>query len=269
VAQRDPDEIWEEALDEGERRLKRGLIGLAASGFAGGAEVAIGILIVTVVSGAVADVAPQELSHIAGSLLFGTAFVFITLGRAELFTENFHIPVGAVYARRAPVIALVRMWVVTLAFNLAGMALILRLLSIDGVLQPATLEAAGPLADTFAARDVPAAFVSAVLAGTVITLFTWVISAAASETARVLASLLVGFVLVAPSLNHAVVGFGEMLFGLLAGTTGATGGELWGNLGIAVAGNLVGGVGLVFLTRLAQVRGEPDAHGTGRRPPRR
>jgi hypothetical protein len=75
--------------------------------------------------------------------------------------------------------------------------------------------------------------------------------------ARVVLALLVGFVLGVPSLNHAVVSFGELLFALFAGTAPFGYGDLARNFGLAVRGNLIGGVGIVFATRLAQVRGEP------------
>ncbi|MFL5843633.1 MAG: formate/nitrite transporter family protein [Solirubrobacteraceae bacterium] len=263
---RPPQEIWEEGIDEGERRLQRNVSGLAATGFAGGAEIALGILAIMAASGAVAEVAPQPVAHLVGSLFFGIAFVLITLGRAELFTENFHIPVSAVHARRATVGVLLRMWTVTFVFNMVGLLALLGLLSVDGVLPPDIVKAAGPLADTLADRGALAAFVSAIVAGAVMTLFTWVVAAAESASARVIAALLVGFLLAAPSLNHAVVGFGEVLVGLLTDTTTADVGDLVGNTALAVAGNLVGGVGLVFLTRLAQVRGEPGEHRSGERP---
>jgi hypothetical protein len=64
-------------------------------------------------------------------------------------------------------------------------------------------------------------------------------------------------VLAAPSLNHAIVGFGELIFGLFAGTTDADYADLARIVGIAIVGNLVGGVGLVFTTRITQVHGEP------------
>ena len=265
MAARAPEEIWEESLDEGERRLQRGVVGLAATGFAGGAEVAFGILAVVVVSGAVASVAPEQLSHVIGSLFFGIAFVFITLGRAELFTENFLIPVGAVHARRAGLGTLIRMWIITLVFNLVGLAVVLGLLSIHGVLKHDSLVASGPLADTYGSRHLLAAFASAILAGLVMTLFTWIVAAAESGSARVIASLLIGFLLLAPSLNHAVVSFGEIMFGLMTGAAKSTEVDLWRNLGIATVGNLVGGIGIVFATRIAQVRGEPGGS-SGRRP---
>ncbi len=254
---RRPDEIWTDSLSEGERRLKRGWTALAATGFAGGIDVFFSIVALSVASGALHAAMPEATAHVLASLTFGIGFAFITLGRAELFTENFLLPVGAVYSGRARINRIARMWLITMVFNLVGLAGFAALFSFEGVLQPATLETAGTLADTLGDRSVLAALLSAIAAGTIMTLFTWVVAAADSPSARVIAALIVGFVLAAPSLNHAIVGFGEIVFGLFAGTTDATWGDLVRNTAIATAGNLVGGVGLVFSTRLAQVRGEP------------
>jgi hypothetical protein len=45
-----------------------------------------------------------------------------------------------------------------------------------------------------------------------------------------MASLIIGFVLAAPSLNHAVVGFGEVIFGIFAGTAESDWGDLVRNV---------------------------------------
>ena len=258
MSDRGPDEIWSDALDEGERRLGRGPAALAATGFAGGVDVFFSILVLAIVSGAVHEIAPEAVAHIAGSLFFGIGFAFITIGRAELFTENFLVPVGAVAAKRGSLALLLRLWLITGVLNFAGLALFAALFAVDGVLKEATLEAAGTMADTLVDRRLWPAFLSAIAAGTIMTLFTWVVAAAEAASARVIASLLVGFVLAAPSLNHAIVGFGEVIFGLFAGTAEATWLDLVRNTAIAIAGNLVGGIGLVFMTRLWQVAGEPS-----------
>src|SRR5215218_4396155 len=239
MAARAPNEIYEDGLDEGERRLARGTSALAATGFAGGADVFFGIVAVAVTTGALAVVLPEAPAHVLGSLTFGLAFVFITLGRAELFTENFLIPVSAVYAGRAGLAVLLRMWGITFLLNMAGLVLFAALFSVEGVLEPDALEAAGTLADTMGTRETLPALLSAIAAGTVMTLFTWVAAAADSSTARAIAALVTGFVLLAPSLNHAVVGFGEVVFGLFAGTTDATWDDLARNTSLAIAGNFV------------------------------
>ena len=55
-----------------------------------------------------------------------------------------------------------------------------------------------------------------------------------------------------------------MFLGLLAGTTHAGWIDLLRNISIAV-GNLIGGIGLVFTARLAQVSGDPTSRSSGQR----
>lgn len=223
-----------------------------------------GILAVAVASAGLVAATPEPTAHVIASVFFGLGFAFIVIGRAELFTENFLIPVGAVFARRAAASTLVRTWGVTLLLNFAGLALVAAIVSVKGVLPPGSLHAVGVVSNTLSDRSFLAALMSAILAGVVMTAFTWIITAAESATGRILAALLVGYLLAAPVLNHAVVGFGEMFLALVAGTTHATWLDLIRNVSIAILGNLIGGVGLVFSTRLAQVSGDQGTRGNGR-----
>jgi formate/nitrite transporter FocA (FNT family) len=69
---------------------------------------------------------------------------------------------------------------------------------------------------------------------------------------------LVGFVLVLGSFDHAIVGTIEMIYGIRAGADIGYG-QLFSNLGIATASNLVGGLVLVTFARSAQALGaSPD-----------
>lgn len=261
---RPPTEIWEEGIDEGERRLSRGWSALAATGFAGGVDILFGVLALVVVTGALTAVLPEDTAHVLASVALGVGFVFVVIGRAELFTENFLIPVGTVFAGRSSVSNLLRLWGVSLVFNFVSILAFGALLSIGGVLETSTLKAVGTAADTLGDRNVVPSLVSAIAAGTVMTIFTWVVAASDGATARILAALTAGFILAAPSLNHAVVGFAEMTFGIFAGTAHSDWGDLGRTVGLGIAGNLIGGIGLVFSTRLAQVRGDPRSE-SGRR----
>nr|MBA2461859.1 hypothetical protein [Actinomycetota bacterium] len=69
-------------------------------------------------------------------------------------------------------------------------------------------------------------------------------------------ALAVGFVLLAPSMNHSVVGFGEILFGIVADTTDADWVDLLRNTAVAVVGNVAGGVILVAFVRSVQAGAE-------------
>ncbi len=257
---REPAEIWRDSLEDGQRRLARPAAVIAATGLLGGFHVTVGLLALVVTTGALAEVVPSTTAHVLGSLTFGIGFVFLTVGRSELFTENFLIPVAAALKGHCTARSVARLWVITFALNLAGIALFVALASVPGVLEREALQAAGELATTLTERDLPAAALSAVLAGAVITTFTWLAEAAESDVTRVLIALLIGFVLLAPSTNHSVVGFGEVLLGILAGTTGAGWADLAWNTVVAVAGNMVGGVLLVAFLRGVQAEAELGAH---------
>jgi formate/nitrite transporter FocA (FNT family) len=252
-----PRDIWDQGFEEGERRMKRRLPGLAATAILGGFDVMLGLALVFSLTGALMSITSEEVSHAIGALPFGVAFIFITIGRSELFTENFLVPVGAFFAGRGSVWELLRMWGMTLLFNCVGIAIIAWLLSIDGVLPSGSFEAAGILGDEFSERSFGPARASAIVAGVAITLYTWLILATTSESARVIIALMIGYVLLLPILNHAIVGFGELMLAVLSGQTETTVWDATWRMGVAVFGNTIGGVGFVTITRLVQVSGEP------------
>src|SRR4051794_25816079 len=235
-----PDQIWQEAVEEGERRTGRRVSALVATGVVGGADVMLGVLAMAATSAAVGAAAGEEVGHVAGALAFGLGFVFLVIGRGELFTENFLVPISAVVAGRASSRSLVRLWGVTFVGNYAGILLIALIFSAGGVLRPETLAAAGTAADVLTGRDAGAAFLSAVLGGATMTLLTWLAQAAEQDAARILVALGVGFLLAVASMNHAVVSFGETILAYLAGTSSAGLGDIARTLALAVAGNLVG-----------------------------
>jgi formate/nitrite transporter FocA (FNT family) len=259
---RAPDDIWSDAIDEGERRVGRDTPAMLATGLVGGVDVMLGVLAMTATTAALTPAAGAEPARLAGALVFGIGFVFLVVGRGELFTENFMVPVSTMLARRSSPLAVLRLWGLTFAANYLGILAIAFLLSAHGVVQHETLVAAGGPADIVTARGVGAAFLSAVLAGAVMTLLTWLAHAVEQDISRILLALAIGFLLAIATMNHAVVGFGETMLAYIAGTTDASLGDIARTLSVAIAGNLVGGLGLVTVTRLVQARGEPgdDEH---------
>src|SRR4051812_35554378 len=101
TASQEPDGIWAEGVEEGERRLERRSLGALATALVGGFDVMLGVAAATVVAGAAAEVLPAKTASVVGALAFGIGFVFITIGRSELFSENFLIPVSAVVEGRS------------------------------------------------------------------------------------------------------------------------------------------------------------------------
>ncbi len=252
-----PRDIWDQGFEEGERRMSRAPIGQASTALLGGFEVMLALAIVFTLTGALMLVTNDDLAHAVGAIPFGTAFVFISIGRSELFTENFLVPVGAFFAGRGTLQQLRTMWVLTLVFNLVGLAIFAGLMSIDGVLPASALDAAGVLGDKFVDRGVWEALASAILAGAAITLYTWLTLAAREEITRVVIGLLIGYVLLLPVFNHVIVSGGEVLLAVFSGATATSAWAVIWHLAIAALGNTIGGIGFVTITRLVQVSGEP------------
>jgi formate/nitrite transporter FocA (FNT family) len=114
------------------------------------------------------------------------------------------------------------------------------------------------LAETIDANGVGSAFASAVAAGALITLMTWLVEAADTTGVRIAVGWAAGALLALGHFNHAIVITVEGFFGIRYGS--ALGwGDLLENLGVAVAGNLVGGVLFVTLTRFGQAAGASSA----------
>ncbi len=234
---------FERTVEEGADRLERTWPRLLATGSVGGIDVGIGVLALLLVQG-------LTHSRAAASLAFGVGFVALTLANSELFTENFLVPIAAVTAGRARPLAVLRLWAGTLATNLLG-GWVLMAIVVAGL--PQVRPIAVHLGAHFAAAGVGTrSFATAVLGGCVITLMTWMERGTDSTLGKLVAAVGTAFLLAAGSLNHAIVMSLEMFAGLQAGAHYGYG--TWAqDLGWAVFGNLVGGIGLVTVLRLVQV----------------
>jgi formate/nitrite transporter FocA (FNT family) len=253
AAAAEPDEIYARVRDEGRRRLSRPLLELAATALVGGFDIAFGVVAFALTAGAVDAHSSSELSKLAGALAFGIGFVFVVVGKSELFTENFLVPIaGLDRGRRGSWLKLGELWVAALALNLVGGTVLALILTSRGVLPGEGHGELTRLAERLAGYGALTAFLSAILAGALMTLMTWFVEGAAeSMGVRILMSWIVGALIVLGTFNHAVVSTIELVFGMRFGADVSIG-DLFANLGLAVGGNLVGGLLLVTFARTAQ-----------------
>ncbi len=231
-------------IAEGERRLNRSWPSLLATGAVGGLDVATGVFALFLVTADTGD-------KLLGSLAFGIGFIALTLGKSELFTENFLVPVIARIANRAERrVALLRLWGGTLVTNLIGgwVAMAIVMLAF-----PRLHETAVTIGEEVVRQGIGGeSFAKAMLGGMAITLMTWMERGTESVPAKLVAVVGVAFLLVAGPLNHVIVNSLEMFAALLVGAP-------FGYLEAArfaafsALGNIVGGIGLVTVLRLVQL----------------
>jgi formate/nitrite transporter FocA (FNT family) len=235
-------ETIQRTVAEGEHRLTRSWPGLLATGVVGGLDVGVGVLALLLVE-------ESTGSELLAGLAFGIGFIALTLAQSELFTENFLVPVVAVTARRASVTQLLRLWFGTAVMNLAGGWIMTGLIMAG---QPKLRATAVKIAHQYATFPAGRAFALAILGGLVITLMTWMERATESVPGKLAAAVSAAFLLVAGTLNHAIVVSLLMFAALHAGAPFGYGHWL-ATASLAAVGNIVGGVGLVTVLRLIQV----------------
>jgi formate/nitrite transporter FocA (FNT family) len=243
IAQVDTERTFDRLVEEGEQRLGRAWPGLFATGALGGLDVGIGVLALLLVKHA-------TNSEVLGGLAFAIGFIALSLARSELFTEDFLVPVAAVIAKQGTLLGLARLWTVTLVMNLAGGWVVTGLV-IAGL--PALRETAITSGAHYIHLGIHwSTLALAVVAGMLITLMTHLQHATESDLVRLVPAIVIGFLLGGGQLDHAIV---SSLFCFAALQVGSPFGyAAWlGMLGLAIAGNMLGGLGLVTLLRMLQV----------------
>jgi formate/nitrite transporter FocA (FNT family) len=228
----------------------------AATGFIAGVTIIFGIVALGVVHALLEPEFGRDVASLGGALAFGIGVVFLVVGRSELFTENFFDPVAAAIAdrHRRAWLRLGRLWVTMLVLNLVGGALLVAMLTVDGALPDRSGAALVVVAEEIASKRWDATFVRAVLAGALITLLSYMLSAADSVAARIIVAYLVGAFLALGPFDHVVVSGLQLLFGVWL-SDAVTYRDVAANVGLATIGNLVGGLVLITFTHTAQVKG--------------
>ncbi|MFW5972493.1 MAG: formate/nitrite transporter family protein [Bacteroidota bacterium] len=251
----DPSEIFHRAAEEGERRLDQSLMELMATGFIAGFTIVFGIAALGILYAAF-EPSLGEVASVTGALGFAIGLVFLVVGRAELFTENFFGPTATIFDRRehAMVPRLLRLWGITLVFNLIGGGLLVFVIAIPGALPHGTGEALSTTAEEVAARGLWAGLGSAVIGGALVALLSFLLHAVNSVGSRIVMAYLVGFLLALGPFDHVIVTVLHIFAGILFGAP-VDFGRLVEIMGIATVGNVLGGVGLVMLSHAAQARG--------------
>ncbi|EDL47797.1 formate/nitrite transporter family protein [Erythrobacter sp. SD-21] len=251
-----PAEIFERAAEEGKRRLDYSLLALLATGFIAGFTIIFGSAAQALIHSAALPHF-DEFASVLGALGFAVGVVFLIVGRAELFSENFFDPIATAFEGKERHVfrRLLRLWVLTFALNIVGGTLLILALSVDGALPAGARESLMSPASEIAERAPWATFARSVVGGALVALLSFLVIAAQSTGARAMMAYAVGVMLALGPFEHVVVSMLHLLFGLFIGADLAV--QHIARVGaISLAGNLIGGIGLVTLSHAAQALGE-------------
>lgn len=250
-----PQQIADRAKNVGRERLDRSNLDIFITGAIGGVEVSLGGLAAMAVLGSSLDADPRLKLYgglaLAG-VVFPIGFLFVIVGRSELFTENFLIPVVAVFQRERSIVSLLQVWGMSWLGNIAACSGFAALVAIPHAIGDPLIHGYAAYSAYKLSLPPLGLFVSAVLAGTIMTVLTWLLLAIRDTVGKILAIWAAGYVIFATNVSHTIVGASLLFVGFRAAGFPFWAPVIW--VLITTVGNLVGGVGVVTLFRFAQVK---------------
>src|SRR4051794_280456 len=192
----EPEEIYKRTREEGARRLERPLVEVIATALAAGFDIVAGIVALVLLESQLAHLLGKDAAHVVGSVGFGIAFVFLIVGRGELFTENFLVPLAGLDGKeRNAWWKVAELWTVSPLFNVIAGGFMGVVLSIHSVLPFGSGKSTADLAETIYANGTLARFVSAIFAGALITAMTWFVEGQLSIGVRLTIGWIAGAIL--------------------------------------------------------------------------
>jgi formate/nitrite transporter FocA (FNT family) len=242
-----PGQILRHEIDEGSDALHRPIGGLFLSGLSAGLDVGFSLFLMAVMTTQAKGVLPEPVVRLLVGVMYSIGFVFVVLGRSELFTEQTTLAVLPVLGGRASVRQLLRLWAVVYVSNLLGAAAFAGIAAWTGpglgVIEPSAF---GDIAHRMTDHPAGPMFASAILAGWLMGLLSWLVAAVRDTISQVVIVGLVTTAIGFAGLHHSVLGTVEVLSGAFAGQgiglTDVGHFLLWTTLGNAVGGTVFVGV---------------------------
>lgn len=239
-------EIYDQVIIGARSELSRATGALAFSGLVSGMFMGLTGL---GVAGTLATL-PGRGNEFIAELFYPLGFIAVVIGRAQLFTENTLFPIVLVLQERRHLLTTLRLWTAVFVANVVGALAFAKLTTV--AVDPAVVTELVHLGATAAHHPLMRVFTSAILGGVLIAFMAWMVAGAQYTIGQIAVVWLMTFPVGLLGLAHCIASSGYILTATLAGAV--SGGTYAAWLGVATAGNVVGGVLVVSLLNYAQVR---------------
>jgi formate/nitrite transporter FocA (FNT family) len=235
---------------EGTEELERPSSSVAWSGFAAGLTICCSMLGQALLLAHLPDAPWRELLASFGYCL---GFIFVTMGRQQLFTETTLTVMLPVLHGSHGTRDVARYWAIVFVANILGTLLFAAVCSIPGLFAPEVAHAFTDLGSKAIEPGFAGVIVKGVFAGWLVALMVWLMPAAAS--ARFFVIIAVTWLIAAAKFSHVIAGSAEAAYAAMHGAIG------WDRYFLdflvpAFFGNSLAGVVLVALLNHEQVKKE-------------
>ena len=242
-------EILNDQLEEGKKVYDYSARSIVLCSFTAGLEIGFSFLLMCTVytffNGKIAEDSIFKLM----TFVYPAGFILIILGRSLLFTEQTSLLSLPVLNKKQSVSNLLKLWGLVIIGNLVGGWLMSALLIwIGPALGIFNLLAVEKIASHVASFSPQVILVSAILAGWLMGLLSWLLSSAQDTVSRILLIIMITGIMAFTSLHHSIVGNVEVFAGLLSSPKISISDYLTFE-SVALLGNAIGGVVFVALLK--------------------
>jgi formate-nitrite transporter family protein len=245
--------ILEQETAEGLKELEREPFGLLISSFSAGLDLSFSLLLMAVMLTLLRGSASQPTAQIMVAMMYSIGFILVILGRSELFTEHTTRAVYPVLTGHASIAALLKLWCLIYAGNIAGTILFSKLVTVIGpALGIIDLSSLGEIGRGIVSHNWWVLTVSGILAGWLMGLLSWLVTASRDTISQVFFVWLITSAIGLCHLDHAIVGSTEVFAAVFAGQA-VTVAQYFVFLVWATLGNIAGGVFFVAVLKYSHV----------------
>jgi formate/nitrite transporter FocA (FNT family) len=248
------DEILNEQIEAGQKEYGRSNIGLFISSVAGGLEIGFSLLLMGVLLTLFQGQVSASSLKFMMAVSYPLGFIFVIIGRSELFTEHTALAMVPVLNGKQTVRSLLILWGLVYFGNVLGgfgFALFITYLAPEiGFIKVSAFEY---IANHLLDYPSDTIFFSAILAGWLMGLLGWLVTSSQETISRIFVIILVTVVIALGGLHHCIIGSIEVISGVITSDE-LTFGDYIRFQWWATIGNLVGGAVFVALLKYSHVK---------------
>lgn len=252
--QKETDELLDEQIEKALHEHRRPNRELFLSAITAGLEIGFSVFLMAAVYTRLNGVIHDSFLDFLLALAYPLGFIFVVIGRSELFTEHTTIAILPVLSGDATIKRLLGLWGVIYAGNLLGGYLFGAIMAVVPVkLGAVTTEALCDLAIHLIDHPWYIIGGSGVLAGWLMGLLSWLVTASQDTLSRILIIALITSVIGIGGLHHSIVGSIEVFTGVISspdlGISDYLKVQIWATLG-----NIIGGTVFVAFMKYSHIR---------------
>jgi formate-nitrite transporter family protein len=249
---KEPFDIMKEQIEAGLKEHHRSNIGLFMSSLSAGLEVGFSILLIGIIYTLFKGEVSTSKLYLMMALVYPIGYIFVIIGRSELFTEHTVLATIPVLNGEATLKSLAKMWAIIYLGNLLGgylFGLIVLQFNIKSHL--VSLDFFYFVSEKMVSYSSGNILISSIMAGWLMGTLSWLLSSAQDTLSRVLMIFLITFIISIAGLHHCIVGSIEIFMAFFGEANKIKWKEFLKFQGISTIGNIIGGVVLVAIIKFS------------------